>query len=93
MCDEKVLQLKYDFGTPARREMRCEMCCDRIVVAQHYFFTEEKSGPLCFSCLLEHERQVERYHEDMTRWYELELAGHRDPDMRMPSKPDAKFRF
>lgn len=93
MRDETLLQLKYEQGTAARREMRCDMCCDRIVRDQNYFFTEEKSGPLCFSCLLEHERQVEQYHADLALWHELELSGNRDLDMRMPVRPDAKLHF
>ena len=93
MRDEKVLRLKYEQGTAARREMRCDMCSDRIVLAQNYFFTEEKAGPLCFSCLLEHEERVERYRADMDAWYELELAGNRDPEVAMPRMPEPTLPF
>ena len=93
MRDDILLNLKYEQGTTARRSMRCEMCCDTVVPGQNYFFTEERSGPLCFACLLEHERQVEQYHDDLAAWHELELAGHLDADMRMPRMPDAKLPF
>lgn len=93
MRDDILLNLKYGQGTAARREMRCEMCADRIVRDQNYFFSEEKSGPLCFSCLLEHERRVEQYHADLAMWHELELKGHLDADMRLPRMPEAKLPF